>query len=209
MQAYMRSTMPFHGVAAPGVATICRALFDGWEYSTAADWATGVRALWYGARFREERYAAITLSGRRSAARFQRPTSLRLYEEMIVTGAWWDFVDELAVRRVGPLLRDSPAPISRAMRIWSRSDNLWKRRTSIICQVGSKSELDLALLYDCIEPSLESREFFLRKAIGWALRQHARVDPEEVRRYVRDRGDRLSPLSQREALRRIGSGRHG
>ena len=68
----------------------------------------------------------------------------------------------------------------------------------------SKARTDLDLLYACIEPSLDSREFFLRKAIGWALRQYARTDPAEVRRYVAAHTARLSSLSQREALKRIG-----
>jgi 3-methyladenine DNA glycosylase AlkD len=87
---------------------------------------------------------------------------------------------------------------------WSRSTNLWKRRTAIICQLGFKEHTDLELLYACIEPSLGSNEFFLRKAIGWALRQHAWTDPGEVKRYVRRNRDRLSGLSLREALKNVG-----
>ena len=124
-----------------------------------------------------------------------------MYEEMIVTGAWWDYVDHIAGRRIGLLLRNHPAPMSRLMRRWSRSDDMWKRRTSIICQLGFKERTDLALLYDCIEPNLDDREFFIRKAIGWALRQHAWTDPKEVQRYVRAHEDQLSGLSRREALK--------
>ena len=80
---------------------------------------------------------------------------------------------------------------------------MWKRRTAILCQLGSKAQTDLELLYACIEPSLGSREFFLRKAIGWALRQYARTDAAEVKRYVRRNRARLSPLSGREALKNI------
>jgi 3-methyladenine DNA glycosylase AlkD len=86
---------------------------------------------------------------------------------------------------------------------WSRSPNLWKRRAAIICQLGFKRDTDLDLLYACIEPSLSSKEFFLQKAIGWALRQYAWTDPREVARYVRERGNELSRLSQREALKNI------
>jgi 3-methyladenine DNA glycosylase AlkD len=89
------------------------------------------------------------------------------------------------------------------MLAWSVSDDLWKRRTSIICQLGFKASTDLDLLYTCIEPSLTSREFFLRKAIGWALRQYAWTDPSEVARYVAAHQDRLSGLSQREALKNV------
>ena len=80
---------------------------------------------------------------------------------------------------------------------------MWKRRTSIICQLGFKRDTDLDLLYACIRPSLGSKEFFLRKAIGWALRQYAWTDPSEIQRYVREHEDRLSLLSRREALKNV------
>jgi 3-methyladenine DNA glycosylase AlkD len=89
------------------------------------------------------------------------------------------------------------------MLAWSKSKNIWKRRTSILCQLGFKKDTDLGLLYACIEPSLDSEEFFLRKAIGWALRQHAWTDSAEVKRYVSCNAARLSGLSQREALKNI------
>jgi 3-methyladenine DNA glycosylase AlkD len=91
----------------------------------------------------------------------------------------------------------------RRMLSWSTSTDLWKRRTSILCQLGFKAETDLDLLYACIEPSLGSPEFFLRKAIGWALRQYAWTDDAEVKRYVRLHRARLSALSYREALKNI------
>jgi 3-methyladenine DNA glycosylase AlkD len=125
-----------------------------------------------------------------------------MYEEMIVSGAWWDYVDD-AAHQVGYLLERWPGQIRPRMLQWSRSRDLWKRRTSIICQLRFKGCTDLQLLYACIEPSLESKAFFLRKAIGWALRQYAWTDPNEVVRYVRQHQARLSPLSQREALKNI------
>jgi 3-methyladenine DNA glycosylase AlkD len=92
------------------------------------------------------------------------------------------------------------------MLAWSRSDDLWKRRSAILCQLTFKKATDLDLLYATIEPALSSKEFFLRKAIGWALRQHAWTDPEEIRRYVREHEEELSPLSKREALKNVGAG---
>jgi len=80
---------------------------------------------------------------------------------------------------------------------------MWKRRTSILCQLGFKADTDLDLLYSCIRPSLGSKEFFLRKAIGWALRQYAWTNPGEVRRYVQAHENELSALSMREALKNI------
>jgi len=202
-QAYMKSVMPYHGVATEPLRAACREIFAHLEFASHAAWQRQVLALWRGARFREERYAAIALTGHKLARPFQTPAAMPLYEEIIVSGAWWDYVDDVASHRVGPILRDHPAPMKRRMLAWSKSPDMWKRRTSIICQLGFKRDTDLRLLYACIEPSIDSKEFFLRKAIGWALRQHAWTDPAEVKRYVAKNRARLSPLSIREALKNL------
>jgi 3-methyladenine DNA glycosylase AlkD len=203
MQSYMKSAMPYHGVSAPLLRASCRKIFSQVELVSRADWRAKVLELWRGARFREERYAAILLTGDKRAAAFQTPAAMAIYEEIIVTGAWWDYVDEIASNRVGPILRKHKIPMKKKMLAWSTSPNLWKRRTSIICQLRSKQHTDLGLLYACIEPSLDSKEFFLRKAIGWALREYAWTDAAEVKRYVRQKSDRLSGLSYREALKNV------
>lgn len=203
MQAYMKSTMPYHGVPTPLLRRVCKATFVDVQFATASHWQAQVLALWRGARFREERYAALYLTSDKRARPFQTPSAMKMYEELIVTGAWWDYVDDIASHRIGPILRDHPAPMRRKMLSWSRSSNLWKRRTSIICQLGFKAETDLELLYACIEPSVGSQEFFLKKAIGWALRQYAWTDGAEVQRYVRLNRTRLSKLSCLEALKHL------
>jgi 3-methyladenine DNA glycosylase AlkD len=203
MQAYMKSKLPFHGVPAPAARRIFRRVFADIDFENAAEWKKTIVYIWHNAQFREEWYAAITLCQLRKFAGFQTADALPMYEEMIVTGAWWDVVDTIASHSVGLLLRRYRREIGREMRAWSRSGNLWKRRTAILCQLGFKKDTDLRLLYGCIRPSLDSKEFFLRKAIGWALRQYAWVDPMEVRRYVHANADKLSPLSKREALKNI------
>jgi 3-methyladenine DNA glycosylase AlkD len=204
MQAYMKSAMPYHGVPTPLLRQVCRAIFADVRFATALDWQAQVLDLWRNARFREERYAALHLAGDKRGRTFQTPSAVKIYEELIVTGAWWDYVDDIASHRIGPILREYPAPMRRKMLSWSKSNNLWKRRTAIICQLGFKAETDLELLYACIEPSLGSREFFLQKAIGWALRQYAWTDSAETKKYVRLNRTRLSSLSCREALKNIG-----
>lgn len=199
----MKSAMPYHGVPTPALRQACKRIFAEIELPSREIWRGHVLELWRGAKFREERYVAIELTGDKRARAFQSPAEMPLYEEIIVTGAWWDYVDAVVSHRVGPILRDYPAPMKKKMLAWSKSSNMWKRRTSIICQLGFKKETDLGLLYACIEPSLESKEFFLRKAIGWALRQYAWTDPVEVKRYVRKNRARLSGLSIREALKNI------
>jgi len=204
MQAYMKSAMPYHGVQNATRVAVCNAVFANVEFETAAEWEAQVMAIWRGARFREERYSALHLAGDKRASRFQTLAAVKMYEEMIVTGAWWDYVDGIASHRIGQILRDNSGTMKRKMLSWSKSPNMWKARTSILCQLGFKADTDLNLLYACIEPSLGSKEFFLQKAIGWALRQHAWTDAEEIRKYVQRNRERLSALSIREALKNIG-----
>ena len=200
----MKSEMPFLGIMTTPLRKTCKAFFDENVVDNAAAWRKAVLAIWRGAKFREERYAAIELTGYKRYRDFQTLDALPMYEEMIVTGAWWDYVDAIAVHRVGKyLLRDFPARMKREMRKWSVDDDMWKRRTSILCQITFKADTDLELLFDCIEPSLQSKEFFLRKAIGWALRQHAWTDPHEIKRFVTANRSRLSALSFREATKNI------
>ncbi len=209
MQAYMKSAMPYHGVNAPGVRRITKALFDAHPLDGVDRWTDTVLAMWRTAKFREERYAAIELSGHRLYRAHQQPVALAIYDEMLVTGAWWDYVDAVGIHRVGPLLRAYPEDIRPVIESWSTDADLWRRRASIICQISFRGEADLDLLYRCIEPNLADRDFFIRKAIGWALRTYAWAEPAEVVRYVTANKDRLSRLSQREALKNVHGRRPG
>jgi len=199
----MKSAMPFLGVGAVPLRAACQRAFSRIEIPDFVSWKDTVLAIWREARFREERYGAIQLCADRRARPYQTMEALPMYEEMIVTGAWWDLVDALATHRLGDVLRAEPAAMKRKMLAWSRSRNLWKRRSAILCQNRFKQDTDLKLLYACIAPSLASRDFFLRKAIGWALRQYAWTNPREVQRYVRQHEKQLSGLSRREALKNV------
>ena len=197
MQAYMKSTMPYYGLRMPEVRAIARRMLDG---SDGEEWQEIVMELWREARRREERYVAqYVLERNQKRLTFK---DMPMLEELVVTGAWWDHVDELAMV-IGELLRRHPRQMRPLMRRWSSDPNMWKRRVAIICQLRFKRDTDLDLLYANIEPNLGDREFFVRKAIGWALRQYAWTDPEEVARYVRANESRLSGLSKREALKNV------
>jgi 3-methyladenine DNA glycosylase AlkD len=203
MRAYMKSTMPYYGLHSPQVDAICKRVFAEHPLRSCGDWRAGILELWRNAPHREERYAAIRLISLKEHRQCRSPELMPVLEEMIVGGAWWDYVDSLA-HVVGELLRSYPKEIRPLMRAWSMDANLWKRRVSIICQISFKRDTDLELLYTNIEPNLPDRDFFIRKAIGWALRAHAWTDPNEVARYVRAHEGQLSGLSRREALRNIG-----
>jgi 3-methyladenine DNA glycosylase AlkD len=190
-------------VSSPEQKAIWKAVFLAHPLSSSRQWQEVALALWREATFREERYGAIALTGLRQYALHRTMDSVPMFEEMIVTGAWWDFVDAIAGRQLGDVLRAEPSRMSKLMRRWARDEDMWKRRSAILCQLGFKRETDLKLLYDCIEPNLADKQFFMRKAIGWALRQYAWTDPREVKRYVKANRERLSNLSVREALKNV------
>ena len=126
--------------------------------------------------------------------------SLALYEHFLRTGQWWDLVDETS-HAVGLVVRQHPAAAAR-MRVWATDPDMWVQRSAIICQLQHKADTDLDLLTGVIEANQEDSEFFIRKAIGWALRDYARTDGDWVRAFVQTHPD-LSPLSRREALKHL------
>ena len=202
-QAYMKSAMPYHGVPTPEQRRLVREVVT--QLGPPADrdaWLATVTELWDGARFREERYVAVDLCRHRSARPWQDAAAVPLYDHFVVTGAWWDHVDEIASRLVGPALPADPAAVTPVLRTWARASDRWLRRTAVICQLGAKHGTDLALLTEAIEANLDDSDFFLRKGIGWALRQYARTDPEWVRTFVVAH-PALSPLSRKEALKHL------
>ncbi|WP_313888345.1 DNA alkylation repair protein [Lentzea alba] len=196
MQAYMKSDMPFRGVQKPGRVALLRSLP---RIDDRDEWFDTVQTLWREATYREERYVALSLSGDK---RFQSVQLMPWFDEMIVTGAWWDFVDEIASKLVGPLLRSSPEVIRPQLLEWSTDEDRWRRRTSIICQLGAKGATDVDLLTACVDANVDDPDFFLRKGIGWALREFAKTEPGWVRAFVEARPG-LSPLSRREALKHL------
>jgi 3-methyladenine DNA glycosylase AlkD len=202
-QRYMKSAMPYHGLAAPALKALLRPHLEAFGPSDRAEWERAVRTYWDGATHREEWYAAIALARHRSARGWQDATSLGLYRHLVVTGAWWDVVDEIAQHLVGACLLADRGPVTEVMRAWASDDDLWLRRTSVICQIAHGVDVDRDLLTFAIERNLDDTSFWLRKAIGWALRQHARVDPDWVRSYVDELGGRLSGLSRREATKHL------
>jgi 3-methyladenine DNA glycosylase AlkD len=207
MRAYMKSAMPFRGVSAEPLRRICREVFAEHGLPDRGSWEHAVRLLWDTAAYREERYAAIALCEQRPYRGYQDLATLELYHHLVVTGAWWDLVDPLASHQLGQILRRDRTRVSPVVRAWAREDDLWVRRASVLCQLGSKADTDTDLLADVLVANLEGspygREFFIRKAVGWALREYAKTDPTWVRAFVVAHEAELSGLSRREALRHL------
>ena len=145
MKAYMKSDMPYLGVQSTPLRRAIKPLFAAHRLELFEEWRDTVLTLWRGARHREERYAAIELAGFSEYRSFQTLDTLPLYEEMIVSGAWWDFVDTIAGHQIGGLLRRYPAEMASVLRAWAEDDDIWKRRTAILAQLGFKRETDLKL----------------------------------------------------------------
>ena len=204
-QAYMKSQMPYRGITAPELKAVLRPILadPAYRIGERREWELAVRDLWDGAGHREERYAATALTGHRTYRAWQDPGTIALYQHQVVTGAWWDLVDEVASNRIGPILLSHKAEVTPLVEQWIEHEDLWLRRTAIICQLTFKERTDLGLLRAAIEPNLEDPSFWIRKAIGWALRQYARTDPDWVRATVAEYDDRLSGLSRREALKHL------
>ncbi|WP_402842770.1 DNA alkylation repair protein [Microbacterium sp. GXS0129] len=196
-QAYMKSSLPFFGVPVPRARRITAAAARGIrDTGTLRDAAV---QLWDHAVAREQWYAALALL----ALRPHRGdlALLALIERFVRSAQWWDVTDELA-HRVADLLDVHPVAVSAFVREWMTDENLWMRRLAILSQLGRKDRVDRALLTETIEANLGDRDFFIRKAIGWALREVARTDPAGVRHFL-DEHPALSPLSVREASKHL------
>lgn len=206
MAAYMKSEMPFWGIKKPDRVPVLRALRDGFRPTDRADYEANVLALW-ALPHREDRYAAIDYAKRFKAHIV--PASLPLYERMIREGAWWDFVDDVAGNLVCGLMRTHRAETQPVMERWIEDEDVWIRRSALLSQLKLKEETDEELLFRFCRARMHEPEFFIRKAIGWALRQHSYVAPDAVEEFLRAHRGELSGLSFREgnkALKRLGRG---
>lgn len=183
MSAYLRGQFPFLGVPTPlrrqAVTEVLKPL---------STLDTALVHACFQAPEREYQYVAC------DHIRKVGITDLSLARDLVQDKSWWDTVDALA-KPIGAAHDDE------AMRAWARDENIWIRRVSIIHQLGRKNQTDRELLAWIISENLGSDEFFINKAIGWALRDLARYDPDWVREF--SNATELAPLSRREALKHL------
>jgi 3-methyladenine DNA glycosylase AlkD len=146
---------------------------------------------------REYQYFAMEFLGRVSKNADEKTIDLYVY--IITTKSWWDTVDYIAVNLVGPYFKAFPDQIIPFTDSWMASGNMWLQRTCLLFQLKYKSTTDTELLDKFIIPLSESKEFFIRKAIGWILREYSKANADFVIDYVDNHA--LSGLSHREALK--------
>ena len=200
MSAYMKRHFLFFGTPKPARLQV---IHEKWpDRPRASDALNAIDLLW-DLPHREAQYLACDLL-KSEAKHWPLEDALPALRRWITTKSWWDSVDPLAVHGVGVFLRKHPEPVWPTVQSWIYSDNLWLNRTAILCQLGFRGATNTAWLDEALSAHTRSKEFFHRKAIGWALRDYGKTNPRWVQQWV-DAHPELSGLSRREALRLLGS----
>jgi 3-methyladenine DNA glycosylase AlkD len=198
MKKYMRDQFEYLGIKTPQRTALLKDFYTKHGLPDVGDLDLILRDLWSLPQ-REYQYTAVGLLERHSKQ--LPPGFIDTVEYLIVTKSWWDTVDSIAGGTVGTHFKRFPAVKKKVLANWRKSKNMWLRRTAILFQLGYKKETDFDLLCEIIRENLGSNEFFINKAIGWALRQYAYTDAKAVKRFVKETD--LHPLSRREAMKHL------
>jgi 3-methyladenine DNA glycosylase AlkD len=196
MAAYMRDQFPFLGIKSPRRREILKAFLNEHGLPPVKDLPQVAGKLWDLPQ-REQQYNALDI-----LIRLQKklePDFLPTLQWLITTKSWWDSVDGLATNVAGTLFMNYPETADTAVQQWRSLENIWLRRTTLLHQLKYKDQTNVPLLFSLIEENLQDNEFFIQKAIGWALREYSKTDAAAVRDFVASTA--LSPLAHREALK--------
>lgn len=205
MAAYMRDQFPFAGIKTPERRALTRRALAGVVVDDEQELRRLAEACWAQPE-RELQYVACDVLARHVGV--CGPSTVGWSRALITTKSWWDTVDPLATNVVGALVRRHRACVE-TMDAWIDDDDVWLVRTALLHQLRWKHETDADRLFAYCLRRAADPDFFVRKAIGWALREHSKTDPEAVERFVADHADVLSTLSRREALKVIERRRAG
>ena len=186
MEAYMRHQFPFLGIAGPERNALYKKYFPSAKKTKLIDWEKDAREYQY--------VAANYLKAMQS---YLTKDDLPKLERLVVTKSWWDTVDILD-RVVGSLVYDKPE-LGEIILQWSLSDNIWLRRVAIDHQLLRKEKTDVQLMEKVLLNNLDQTEFFINKAIGWALRDYSKTNPEWVASFIEKNRERMAELSIKEA----------
>jgi 3-methyladenine DNA glycosylase AlkD len=198
MEAYMRNQFPFLGIRNPQRVALTKQFWKEHGFPKGAEGVKVAQELWQLPE-REFAYTALLLLIQlRKEAERER---IEVLERMVATKSWWDSVDTIADHLIGFHLQKYPDLIPSYVEKWLASGNMWLQRTAILFQLKYKQRTDVPLLFSSIRRVADSKEFFIRKAIGWALREYSKTDAAAVQAFVAE--TELSTLSVREALKVI------
>jgi 3-methyladenine DNA glycosylase AlkD len=198
MKKYMKDQFEYFGIRAPQQKEIRMHFFKTYGLPDPGDVPAMVKKLWQLPE-REYQYFAIELSEK--VLKKMGEDAIETIVFMIVNKSWWDTVDWIASHHAGTYFRKYPHLISERTAAWMDSGNMWLQRTALLFQLKYKKSTDESLMFSYMERLKDSKEFFIRKAIGWALREYSKTAPESVISFVES--TELSGLSRREALKVI------
>lgn len=190
--SYLRGQFPFLGIKKP---LLVKAVQELKALYPSTDWRCETQELWQESE-REFHYAAIlwAMNHRKRAV----AEDLNIYQKMILENSWWDTVDTIAPHLVGALFHRFPALIDKTEE-WLLSNELWLKRAALIYPLYRKKEIDSERLFRYCKHLRKERDFFIRKAIGWMLREHSKTEPDRVKEFIET--VELSPLSKREGIK--------
>ncbi|MGW6476191.1 DNA alkylation repair protein [Streptomyces nigra] len=201
MRAYMKDVAPFLGIPSPERRALSRSVLQGTPRPDERDCTAVALRCW---RLPEREYQYFAVDLLRRHVRRLSSGFLPVARHLVTTVPWWDTVDALAAHVVGGLVAADPA-LTADMDAWIEDDDLWVVRTALLHQLRYGERTDAGRLFAyCLRQSGHP-DFFVRKAIGWCLREYAKTDPDAVRDFMEREGGRFAPLSVREALKNIGA----
>ncbi len=199
MQAYMKTDQPFYGVQSKLRRQIFRGAIKKYPVTSREIWETLILELWDG-KHREEMYLALEVAERYK--KYNDESAWNLFEKLLRSATNWDTVDWLSSNLIGQLVYNY-RHFERQLVEWSDDKNFWVRRASLLVHLKHKEKTNTKLLSDTILKLAHEKEFFIRKAIGWVLRQYSYTDPDWVMQFVKNYAEQLSGLSKREALKAL------
>lgn len=191
---YLKNQFPFLGLQSPVRYQIQKEIFKAHKLKTERELVKVISELW-DLKEREYQLAALDLAFYHK--KIWSESIFSVFEKLVTSQSWWDTVDYLATRLIGNLLYKYE-DLRSEMNSWIDDMDMWKRRVAILHQLKYKSETNAPVLFGFIRKTMHEREFFIRKAIGWALREYSKTEPEKVRAFIQENLGELSPLSLRE-----------
>lgn len=199
MKAYLRDQFEFYGIK----TKLRRDLLKETVVNNKDEVSTNVRAIskeLFNSKYRELHHCGVELFEKHLKKKYQK-ADINQIEYFIITNSWWDTVDFIAKQILGAYLKQFPEETEVVISKFSASKNMWLNRSAILFQLGYKNQTDEALFYKLCLEHRHSDEFFIQKAIGWALREYGKTNPESVLNFVKSNS--LKPLSEREAIRNL------
>lgn len=199
MEKYMKDKFSFLGLKTDLRRKLLKELLEEHKQEV-KEKPRGLAIQLYSKPEREYHYCAVEILIKELKNKFAKE-DIYLIEQLLVTHSWWDTVDTVSKYLLGGYLRQYPQETETIVARFSASKNMWLNRAALLFQLGYKKDTDAKLLFRECGKHKESKEFFIQKAIGWALREYAKANPEAVREFVGKAG--LKPLSRREALKNL------